>query len=86
MTSVAFSPDGSRIVSGSHGKTLGLWPGPKAWPDEFCEKLTRNLSHEEWRKWLSPDTPYIKQCAGLPIPPDEVVAADKWPADAAALR
>jgi WD40 repeat protein len=71
INSVAFSPDGSRIISGSSDKILRLWPAPKIWPDELCKKLTRNMSHQEWRTWVSPDFDYIKQCPGLPIPPDE---------------
>ena len=80
MTSVAFSPDGRRIVSGSHDKTLRLWPAPDAWPDELCAKLTRNMSRKQWREWVSPDLDYVKQCPGLPIPPDDprpVVSAKK---------
>ena len=68
--SVAFSPDGTRIVSGSNEGTLRLWPAPKVWPNVLCAKLTRNMSHEEWREWVSPEIEYKEQCPGLPIPPD----------------
>jgi hypothetical protein len=44
---------------------------PKAWPDELCKKLTRNMSRKEWREWVSPEIPYTCQCAGLPIPADD---------------
>ena len=68
--SVAFSPDGRRIVSGSADNTVRLWPGPPAWPDLLCDKLTANMSHKQWRDWVSPDIPYITVCPGLPIAPD----------------
>lgn len=71
VSSVAFSPDGKRIVSGSYDTTLRLWPVIEGWADELCKKLTRNMSHKEWREWVSPDIKYIDQCPGLPIPPDE---------------
>ena len=71
VTSVAFSSDGSHIVSGSRDNTLRLWPAPKIWHDQLCKKLTRNMSHKEWREWVSPDIDYVEQCPGLPIPPDE---------------
>ena len=67
--SVAFSPDGKRIVSGSADKTLRRW---SAYADAtmLCAKLTTNMSHKQWRDWVSPDIDYIKVCPDLPIAPD----------------
>jgi WD40 repeat protein len=70
VRSVAFSHDGTLIASGSNDATLRLWPGPKAWVDLSCAKLTRNMSRREWREWISPDLQYRAQCPGLPVPPD----------------
>ncbi|AEF99997.1 WD40 repeat domain-containing protein [Methylomonas methanica] len=71
VSSVAFSPNGKHIVSGSADNTIRIWPVFEAWADELCKKLDRNMSHKEWREWVSPDIDYIEQCPGLPVPPDQ---------------
>ena len=67
VTSVAFSPDGTTIVSGAGDNNLRVWP---TYPDPvsaMCSKLAANMSHKQWRDWVSPDIDYIKGCPGLPV-------------------
>jgi WD40 repeat protein len=71
VTSIAYRYDGRQIVSGSDDLTARLWPGPRAWPDEVCAKLTRNMSRKQWGELVSPEIDYVCQCPGLPIPPDD---------------
>ena len=39
-------------------------------PAMLCAKLTTNMSHQQWRDWVSPDIDYIKVCPDLPVAPD----------------
>lgn len=67
---IEFSPDGQQLASGSTDDSVRLWPA-HASPEALCEKLTANMSHEQWRRWVSPDIPYQPLCEGLPVLPDQ---------------
>ena len=44
-------------------RSANLW---LAYPDAtsaVCAKLTANMSHQQWRDWVSPDIDYIKVIA-----------------------
>jgi WD40 repeat protein len=66
--SVAFSPDGKRIVSGGDDTFVRMW---LAYADAaaVCAKLTTNISHQQWRDWVSPDIGYVEVCPGLQSQP-----------------
>lgn len=65
-----FRPGGQHLQSVDRNGALHLWAAPPRWPDMLCAKLTRNMSTSQWRRWVSPDIPYIKQCSKLPEAPD----------------
>lgn len=76
--SVAFSPDGTRIVSGSSDKTLRLWDSTTG------QSIGAPLrGHEDWvlSVAFSPGGKrhihYAEQCPGLPISPDKAAAAQE---------
>ncbi|WP_186510877.1 TIR domain-containing protein [Caenimonas sedimenti] len=65
----AFSNDGRYILFHAEG-LMGprIIPGPTAWPEELCEKLTSNMSPAQWREWVSVEHKYVRQCEKLPVP------------------
>ncbi|WP_330252848.1 TIR domain-containing protein [Nocardia sp. NBC_00565] len=67
IVAIETSPDNQLIATyGIDG--YWLWPAPSTWTRELCAKLSSNMSHEEWDKWVSPDIEYIELCPGLPVP------------------
>ena len=44
----------------------GIWqiPAPTVWADALCDKLISNPSDQQWKNWISPDTPYQEPCLG----------------------
>jgi WD40 repeat protein len=66
---VALTPDGRLAASASADGTVQLRPALSD-PSQLCDKLTTNMSHKQWRDWVSPGIGYITVCPGLPIAAD----------------
>jgi WD40 repeat protein len=67
VTSVAFGPTGL-LVSSSEDGTVRLWDlTPASANDDACRRANRNLTLEEWQKYL-PGEEYRVTCPGLPAP------------------
>jgi len=67
---IAFSADGQRLASASYDN-VRIWP-LIATPQMLCDKLTANMSHKQWREWISADQDigYRELCPGVPVLPD----------------
>jgi WD40 repeat protein len=69
VVSVAISPDGRLVASANADGSLLLSPAI-ADTAQLCDKLGSNMSHKQWRDWVSPGVDYVELCPGLPVAAD----------------
>ncbi len=64
---VLFTPDGSHLISCSADKTVRLFStGCQVLSEHLSKQLKRNLTREEWSKYVGADIPYRKTKPELP--------------------
>jgi WD40 repeat protein len=81
-TTVSFSPDGNYVYGGDYYENVHVWQwDPDALIAEACSSVDRNLTREEWRKYIGDALPYQAVCLNLPIQtePTEVIIVDPTP-------
>ena len=75
VASVVVSADNWRIltlnISPDDSVSAWVWPGPAAWHDDLCDKLTYDMNRTQWSDWVSPNIGYRTLCDGLDEFPDE---------------
>ncbi len=66
MSAVVFSPDDRYLATGSlnGGARVWFWR-PEDLTRDPCSRLTRNLTQDEWRRYLGNEA-YRKTCPNLP--------------------
>ncbi|MDY6901672.1 MAG: hypothetical protein SWZ49_26870 [Cyanobacteriota bacterium] len=63
VISVAFNPDGKTLASGSYDNTIKLWTiNTQVLADMVYQKVRRNLTMEEWQKFMGHDIAYEITC------------------------
>jgi WD40 repeat protein len=70
VSSLDFSPDGTKLVSASADRTLRVSPVTRQSPEELrdasCAKLTHNMSDARWNRLVPAEIPYKEACPSLP--------------------
>ncbi|MGC9395145.1 MAG: eIF2A-related protein [Anaerolineae bacterium] len=68
VNTITFGPDGRWLATGSSDATARVWNWRSAdVVDEACNRLPRNLTREEWKRYL-PGSLYRRTCSNLPVP------------------
>lgn len=69
LPSLSFSPDGQHLAIWT--PTRGGWDviagGIESWQRRACERAGRNLTLEEWHRFLPPAIPYAIQCEAYAV-------------------
>jgi WD40 repeat protein len=75
VPSVAFSPDGTRLASWNGSRNVRIWIArTETLREMVCEKVWRNLTWDEWQRFVGVDITYEPTCPNRPsgdgLPPE----------------
>lgn len=71
VLSVAFNSSGDTLIAGTGNRTIYIWPTrAELLADIICETAMRNLTWQEWKKFVGENIEYECTCIYLPPAPD----------------
>jgi WD40 repeat protein len=71
ISSLSFSQDGNYLASASHDGTVRIWEvDTQGLANSVCQRVWRNLSREEWNRFVGKEIEYQKTCEDRPFPED----------------
>lgn len=78
VSAVAYGADGASLVSASHDGTIQRWTAStQAIAEAVCRHTRRNLSVDEWERFVGADLPYERTCRNRPLHPTFVVRGEE---------
>ncbi|MBX2947626.1 MAG: High-affnity carbon uptake protein Hat/HatR [Cyclobacteriaceae bacterium] len=65
---IAFSNDSKYLIAAGHESEIRVWPtDPQLLANQICPQLKRNMTEEEWKKYVGDDIKYESTCVNLLI-------------------
>jgi energy-coupling factor transporter ATP-binding protein EcfA2 len=67
---IAFAKGSDYLIAACHESEIRIWPtDPDLLANQVCPKLQRNMTQDEWSKYVGNDIPYESTCPTLLIKP-----------------
>ncbi len=67
---IAFAKGSDYLIAASHESEIRVWPtNPELLATQICPKLGRNMTQDEWNKYVGAKVPYESTCPNLLIKP-----------------
>lgn len=65
---ISFSSDSKYLIAAGHESEIRVWPtDPQLLANQICPLLKRNMTEEEWKKYVGDDIKYENTCVNLLI-------------------
>jgi WD40 repeat protein len=69
--SIEFSSSSDYLLAGTKDGVLQLWPTkPALMAQDLCKYLDRNMTEEEWNRYVGEDVEYVNTCEKVGLVPE----------------